>query len=138
MESKPKKKEKTIDNRWQKEEKYRRFLSYMKVMEWRANDKAREEKDENAKKIGEEYKTIRFKLNKIYKIRHLALILEENEESILYKQILEIVENEYSGNPKKSNEESDKIYQLIKELVKDYPLVEEKSIQDNIEKGSER
>lgn len=124
-------------NKYEQEAKYRLFISCLKIMEWRANHIAREEKDEKAKEIGEEYKTIRLKLEAISQRRHLALILEENKESILYKKILEIVGNGYSGDTGKE-EETNKIYQQIKELIKDYSLEQDELKQNETDEQKKR
>lgn len=107
---------------WEQEKQYQRFRSYLKVIEWRANDEVREKQDEEAKTLAEEYKTIRKKLEAIDERRKYALITEENEESKMRKEILEIVEDEYSDDPKKFNEESNKIYEKIKEIISGYVL----------------
>lgn len=124
-------------NKYEQEAKYRSFIGSLKIMEWRANHIAREENDEKAKEIGEENKTIRLKLEAISQRRHLALILEENEESILYKKILEIVGNGYSGDTGKE-EETNKIYQQIKELVKDYSLEQDELKQNETDEQKKR
>ena len=81
---------------------------------------------EKAKKQAEEYKEIRTKINKIAERRHLAIMGEESEEKILYKKIIETIYNRYQNTNaldfKNFNEESDMLYQEIKELVGDYTI----------------
>lgn len=115
---------------WKQEEYYKLFKSHLKILEWRANDKAREEKSEEAKKLSEEYKELRLKLEAIEERRHYAMITEENRETILRKEFLAIVEEEYQKidihKSNKFEEVSQGIYREIKAKLEDYQLVKKK------------
>ena len=69
-----------------KEEMFRKFEGHLKIL----NIRAKYAGDERAK----EYQDVVDKLERIRNRRHLAMIGEENEESIMYSQLLDVISRE--------------------------------------------
>lgn len=105
-----------------KKENFRKFEGYLKILSIRA----RFTNDERE----EEYKTILDKLEKIKNNRHLAMVGEENEESIMYLKLLDLVQ-EYD------EENYEIIYDSVRELLYNYELKECKEA-DEKDIGEER
>lgn len=127
----------------EQENVYKRFISNIKILECRANEKARRLNDEEVKKEAEEYRDTWKKLEEIRKRKFLSLINEENEEKKLYKKIIEIlyknvdiIDTESESSSKKLNT----LYNEIKAMLSDYKIErksdnsEEKEIKREIEK----
>ena len=105
-----------------KKENFRKFEGYLKILSIRA----RFTNDERE----EEYKTILDKLEKIKNNRHLAMVGEENEESIMYLKLLDLVQ-EYD------EENYEIIYDSVRELVDDFEFKECRKV-DEKDIGEER
>lgn len=105
-----------------KQENFRKFEGYLKILSIRA----RFTNDERE----EEYKTILDKLEKIKNNRHLAMITEENEESIMYLKLLDLVQGY-------DEENYDIIYDSVRELLDNYELKECREV-DEKDIGEER
>lgn len=128
--------------KWEQEEAYRTFLSQIKILEFRANDKARECNDEDAKEKAKQYKEVREKLNKISERRHYALIGENNEEKTLYEKILKLSYEKYKNTSsldyKNFGQQSDILYQEISKLIRDYEIEREKESKNEKKEEIER
>ena len=107
-----------------KEEMFRRFEGRLKILNIRANFTG----DEKAK----EYKEMVDKLEQIRNRRHLAMIGEENEESIMYSQLLDVI----SRGDGQDSEEA--IYGNVKQLLNNYSLNTSSKEQKKIDTGEER
>ena len=107
-----------------KEEMFRRFEGRLKILNIRANFT----EDEKA----EEYKEMVDKLEQIRNRRHLAMIGEENEESIMYSQLLDVISREDG----RDSEEA--IYGEVKQLLSNYSLNTSSKEQKEIDTGEER
>lgn len=107
-----------------KEEMFRKFEGHLKILNIRANFAG----DEKA----EEYKELVDKIEQIRKNRHLAMIGEENEESIIYSQLLDVISRGYS----QGSEEA--MYGDVKHLLSDYSLNTSDKEQKEIDTGEER
>ncbi len=103
-----------------KEENFRKFEGNLKILSIRAKYAG----DEKA----EEYMEIVDKLEQIRKNRHLAMLSEENVESKLYSQLLDVV----------GNNNNDTMYTKIKELLSDYSLKSSEEKQNMIDFEEER
>lgn len=103
-----------------KEENFRKFEGNLKILSIRAKYAG----DEKA----EEYMEIVDKLEQIRKNRHLAMLGEENVESKLYSQLLDVV----------GNNNNDTMYTKIKELLSDYSLKSSEEKQNMIDFEEER
>lgn len=91
-----------------KEEMFRKFEGHLKIL----NIRAKYAGDERAK----EYQDVVDKLERIRNRRHLAMIGEENEESIMYSQLLDVISRGYN----QGSEEA--MYGDVKHLLSDYSL----------------
>ena len=107
-----------------KEEMFRRFEGRLKILNIRANFTG----DEKA----EEYKEMIDKIEQIRNRRHLAMIGEENEESIMYSQLLDVISREDG----QGSEEA--IYGEVKQLLSNYSLNTSSKEQKKIDIGEER
>ena len=107
-----------------KEEMFRRFEGRLKILNIRANFTG----DEKAK----EYKEMVDKLEQIRNRRHLAMIGEENEDSIMYSQLLDVISREDG----QGSEEA--IYGEVKQLLSNYSLNTSSKEQKEIDTGEER
>lgn len=104
-----------------KEEMFRQFVGHLKILNIRANYA----KDQKAA----EYHEMVGKLEKIKNNRHLAMVGKENEEGVMYLQLLDMIS---SGD----NEET--IYNEVKQLLSNYTLTGSSKEQNEIDTGEER
>lgn len=107
--------------RLKKEEKFRKFEGRLKILAIRARVA-----DDGKKDI---YEDLVKKLETIREKRHLAMMEEENEESILYSQLLDIVGNE---------EDYQKILEDVSNLLSEYNPGKNTKIAREINDGEER
>ena len=107
-----------------KEEMFRRFEGRLKILNIRANFTV-DEKDK-------EYKEMVDKLEQIRNRRHLAMIGEENEESIMYSQLLDVISREDGQDSEEA------IYGEVKQLLSNYSLNTSSKEQKEIDTGEER
>lgn len=91
-----------------KEEMLRKFVGYLKILNIRANYSEDGKANEYQEMIG--------KLEQIRKNRHLSMITEENEESKIYSQLLDVISRGDSQNGEEA------IYGDVKHLLSDYSL----------------
>ena len=104
-----------------KEEKFRKFEGRLKILAIRARVA-----DDGKKDI---YEDLVKKLETIREKRHLAMMEEENEESILYSQLLDIVGNE---------EDYQKILEDVSNLLSEYNPGKNTQITREVNDGEER
>lgn len=107
-----------------KEESFRKFEGNLKILIIRAKYVGSEK--------AKEYQQIVNKLEQIRNNRHLAMIGEENKESRLYSQLLDMIGN----NNRQDRYET--IYGRVKELLSDYSLKNSDKNQSENEIGEER
>lgn len=107
-----------------KEEMFRKFEGHLKIL----NIRAKYAGDERAK----EYQDVVDKLEQIRNRRHLAMIGEENEESIMYSQLLDVISR---GD---SQDDEEAIYGEVKQLLSNYSLNTSSKEQKEIDTGEER
>lgn len=107
-----------------KEEMFRKFEGRLKILNIRANFSG----DEKAK----EYQEMIGKLEQIRKNRHLSMITEENEESKIYSQLLDVISRGYE------QDNEDAVYGDVKQLLSDYTLNDSSKEQGEIDIGEER
>lgn len=104
-----------------KEEMFRKFEGHLKIL----NIRAKYAGDERAK----EYQDVVDKLERIKNRRHLAMIGKENEESIIYSQLLDVIS-------KGHREEA--MYEKVKQLLSNYSLNTNDKEQKEMDTGEER
>ena len=107
-----------------KEEMFRKFEGHLKIL----NIRAKFAGDEKAK----DYEEMIGKLEQIRTNRHLAMIGEENEESIMYSQLLDVI----SRGDGQDSEEA--MYGNVKQLLNNYSLNTSSKEQKKIDTGEER
>lgn len=107
-----------------KEEMLRKFVGYLKILNIRANYSEDGKANEYQEMIG--------KLEQIRKNRHLSMITEENEESIIYSQLLDVINRGYD------QDNEDAVYGDVKQLPSDYTLNDSSKEQGEIDIGEER
>ena len=129
---------------WEQENDYKRFISYIKILGCRANEKARRLNDEETKKEAEEYCNTYKKLEKIRERKFFTLANEENKDKTLYEEISELSYNTYkdidSIDTKSSDEKLKMLYNEIKAMISDYKIEKEqkKSEEKEIKGETER
>lgn len=111
-------------NKREREEQYRKFMSFLRILEIRA----RVSKDERA----EEYHNIIKKLDYIKENKYLAIIGEENEESIMHEKILDII---CESNSQNGDMEA---YEKIKTILANYSIKQSSRKAETIEVEEER
>ena len=104
-----------------KEEMFRKFEGYLKIL----NIRAKYAGDERAK----EYQDVVDKLEQIKNRRHLAMIGKENEESIIYSQLLDVISKGHS---------EEAMYEKVKQLLSNYSLNTNDKEQKEMDTGEER
>lgn len=104
-----------------KEEMFRKFEGHLKIL----NIRAKYAGDERAK----EYQDVVDKLEQIKNRRHLAMIGKENEESIIYSQLLDVISKGHS---------EEAMYEKVKQLLSNYSLNTNDKEQKEMDTGEER
>lgn len=104
-----------------KEEMFRKFEGHLKIL----NIRAKYAGDERAK----EYQDVVDKLERIKNRRHLAMIGKENEESIIYSQLLDVFSKGHS---------EEAMYEKVKQLLSNYSLNTNDKEQKEMDTGEER
>lgn len=104
-----------------KEEMFRKFEGHLKIL----NIRAKYAGDERAK----EYQDVVDKLERIKNRRHLAMIGKENEESIIYSQLLDVISKGHS---------EEAMYEKVKQLLSNYSLNTNDKEQKEMDTGEER
>ena len=104
-----------------KEEMFRKFEGHLKIL----NIRAKYAGDERAK----EYQDVVDKLERIKNRRHLAMIGKENEESIIYSQLLDVISKGHS---------EEAMYEKVKQLLSNYTLNTNDKEQKEMDTGEER
>ena len=104
-----------------KEEMFRKFEGHLKIL----NIRAKYAGDERAK----EYQDVVDKLERIKNRRHLVMIGKENEESIIYSQLLDVISKGHS---------EEAMYEKVKQLLSNYSLNTNDKEQKEMDTGEER
>ena len=104
-----------------KEEMFRKFEGHLKIL----NIRAKSAGDERTK----EYQDVVDKLEQIKNRRHLAMIGKENEESIIYSQLLDVISKGHS---------EEAMYEKVKQLLSNYSLNTNDKEQKEMDTGEER
>ena len=104
-----------------KEEMFRKFEGHLKIL----NIRAKYAGDERAK----EYQDVVDKLERIKNRRHLAMIGKENEESIIYSQLLDVISKGHS---------EEAMYEKVKQLLSNYSFNTNDKEQKEMDTGEER
>lgn len=104
-----------------KEEMFRKFEGHLKIL----NIRAKYAGDERTK----EYQDVVDKLEQIKNRRHLAMIGKENEESIIYSQLLDVISKGHS---------EEAMYEKVKQLLSNYSLNTNDKEQKEMDTGEER
>lgn len=104
-----------------KEEMFRKFEGHLKIL----NIRAKYAGDERAK----EYQDVVDKLERIKNRRHLAMIGKENEESIIYSQLLDVISKGHS---------EEAMHEKVKQLLSNYSLNTNDKEQKEMDTGEER
>lgn len=104
-----------------KEEMFRKFEGHLKIL----NIRAKYAGDKRAK----EYQDVVDKLEQIKNRRHLAMIGKENEESIIYSQLLDVISKGHS---------EEAMYEKVKQLLSNYSLNTNDKEQKEMDTGEER
>lgn len=116
-------------------EAYRKYKADLKITQMRLMYYGKEEE-------AFYYKNLLNQLEKIREKRHLALIGEQNEEKILYEQILQIIEKIYEDYEKVDDRAKVNMFQeathLIQEQLKNEDNMIRNEEKEKIEEESER
>ena len=107
-----------------KDNMFRKFEGNLRIISIRAKYAG----DERA----EGYQEVVDKLEQIRNRRHLAMIGEENEESIIYSQLLDVISR------RDSQDSEEAIYGEVKQLLSNYSLNTSSKEQKEIDTGEER
>ena len=114
---------------WEQDNAYKSFISYIRILECRANEKARNLNNEEAKRGVKEYEDMRKKMEKIRGRKFFALANEENEDMRLYEKISKMAYDSYKNIEyigwKYSDNELNKLYDEVNAMISDYKIEKE-------------